>query len=525
MKPRNMAWGIMVLMLVLGAGRLTAATPQPIAPGTEGLGTLVNELRNEWNIPGVAVAIVHDKEVTFLCFGYRDLAQELPVTENTLFPIGSATKAFTATLLGILADQGKIDWDDPVRQHLPRFRLHDQVASERATIRDLLTHRTGLARHELIWYGGAFSRHDIFERLRYLQPRSEFREAFHYSNLIYMSAGYLVGQVMDSTWEELLRDRIFRPLKMNRANTSTKDMQRDSDFALPYGEELGENPPLQVLEPKNVDAVGPAGSINASVSGMATWLRLNLGDDTVDGKQLISAATLAEAHSPQVVVRDTNIQRFLSQPEMPYVMYGFGWYVQQYRGHRLIHHGGTIHGYTAEVGFLPDDGIGVVVLTNHHTTPFPLVLTLSLCDRLLGLQPLDWSTRYRQIKDKIIKKARDELEAGRKDAPAEPGHRPAAEPRSYAGSYENPGYGEMRIICSGGDLSCLYQKLETRLEHRNVGNFKALDLPFTGLTFSFTTNQDGVPHRLSVPLDSSVNDIVFTRNTTDGPISSTVPGQ
>jgi len=501
MEPKRLLTGMLALALLLGAAPAAMA-----APDGEGLEAFVDRLRQEWNIPGLAVAIVDGDRVRYLCLGRRDLEAGLPVTENTLFAIGSLTKSFTATLLGTLVDEGKVGWDDLVRGHLPGFRLHDPVAGERATVRDLLAHRTGLARHDMMWCGGGFSGDEIFARLRYLEPCADFREGFHYSNLIYLCAGRLAARAGGRSWDVLLRERLFGPLGMGRANTTIDDLVRDGDFARPYEEaDVDGRPSLRPMAPKNVDAVGPAGSINASISEMASWLRLNMNDGSAGGRRIVSAAALAEIHSPQVVIRDESVRPFLVFPEMPWAMYGFGWYVQPYRGRRLVHHGGTIHGYTAEAAFLPDEGIGVVVLTNHHTTPFPMVLTWSLLDRLLGYEPADWGGRYRAIKARLAEAAKEEQAAGSGD-PA-----PAVDRQSCAGAFEHPGYGELRIERDGEGLRCAYQRLETGLASLGGGVFEALDPPFTGLTVSFEGDGEGVVGQLSIPLDSSVPAIVFTR--------------
>ena len=240
-----------------------------------GYDSFVNQALKDWEVPGIAIAIVKNGEVILAeGFGMRDVAGKLPVTRDTLFAIGSCTKAFTTFVMGTLVDEGKLDWDKPVRAFAPEILLQDRDARDLITPRDLVTHRSGLPRHDLVWYNATLSRQEIVRRLPYLEPSEPIRSKFQYNNIMFMTAGYLVDSLAGMPWEEAVRKRIFEPLEMKSANFSVKDSQKSADFAKPYDN----RDDLVVLIPfRDITNTGPAGSINSSVKDMARWLIVNSG--------------------------------------------------------------------------------------------------------------------------------------------------------------------------------------------------------------------------------------------------------
>jgi len=276
---RAMTQGFLLLSLFAGICRAGAAQPQDNR--LHGFDDIVTQAMSTWEVPGTAVAIVRDGKVIYAKgFGYRDREHKLPVTTNTLFAIGSDSKSFTSLLFGILNDEGKVSWDEPVRTYLPEFQLADPIATAQATAVDLFSHRTGLPALDTVWYTSNFSRADLVRRLRYLKPNKEFRSRFEYCNLTVMVMGYLEGRVAGSTWEQLVHDRIFQPLGMSHSNFSVADSQKTPDFALPYG--LRRRAVMQVPF-KSLDAIGPAGSINSNIEDMSRYLVFQLGDGTYAG--------------------------------------------------------------------------------------------------------------------------------------------------------------------------------------------------------------------------------------------------
>ncbi len=488
-------------------------TKPSLEEALKGFDEFVRSSMKEWNVPGTAVAIVKDDEVAHLKgYGYRDLEHELPVTAETQFAIGSASKAFTTLILGMLVEEGIIEWDEPVRTYLPEFELDDAFATERMTPRDLVCHRSGLPRHDLMWYGSSSTREELFEHLRYLEPNADFRTKFQYQNLMFMTAGYLAGRVTGSSWERLVMDRIFEPLGMKHSNLSTDDLQRAPDFALGYEQkkdEKSKEKKIKQMPFRNIDNVGPAGSINSSATDMVEWVRFQLSEGKVGDQQLVSPLIMQELHRPQMVVHGGMAAILFKQPEMPHIMYGLGWFVQPYRGHEMLHHGGNIDGFSALVSFMPKENIGIVVLTNLNATPFPYAIALSAYDRLLGLDAIDWNGRYKLIWTQL--EQMEDQSKKLEDINRIKGTKTSHPIKDYAGVYSHPAYGSIEIMENRKHLNAEYNGMTSELEHWHYDVFRAKTEPFDGLKFAFLTNLNGDIDCVSVILEQSVDAIEFTR--------------
>jgi CubicO group peptidase (beta-lactamase class C family) len=326
MKHRRLPLSVLVLfcfVLLRSGGYAQNGGPMPAPTPLNGLDGFVEEVMKEWKVPGLAVGIVKDgKLVHAKGYGVRDLSKGSKVTPDTLFAIGSCSKAFTATAVAMLVEEGKLDWDKPVIDYMPNFRLYDSYASAYLRVRDLVTHQSGVPRHDMVWYGSPLSRAELFERLRYLEPSRPLHSRYQYNNLMFMAAGVLIERVSGITWEEFVRRRILEPLSMKTSNFSVNDLQKLADFSLPYQEAKGE---VKLIPFRNIDAIGPAGSINSSVNEMAQWLLLQLGKGTVSGRKVISEKNLAEVHTPQIVAGGD-----LKYDESFYSSYAMGWSVTSY---------------------------------------------------------------------------------------------------------------------------------------------------------------------------------------------------
>lgn len=266
----------------------------PVAKAKEalvGFDDVVTDAMKKFEVPGMAIAIVKGKEIVYAkSFGYRDVEKQLPVTADTLFAIGSSSKAFTTFVLGTLVDEGKIEWEKPLRTYIPWFKLYDPSMTEHLTVRDLVTHRSGLRRHDLVWYNNfESSREQFVRKLAYLEPSADLREKFQYNNLMFLSAGYLTEVITGKTREEAMRARILDPLGMKRTDFSVVDMQKDSDFAQPYGKKDGK---IEKLPFRPITNLAPAGSINSSVNEMACWVTIHLNGGKYGDKKLAEAPTV-----------------------------------------------------------------------------------------------------------------------------------------------------------------------------------------------------------------------------------------
>ena len=474
---------------------------------------LVEESLKKWSVPGAGIAIVKNGEpVLVKGYGYRDLEGKAPVTENTQFAIGSSSKAFTTLILGMLVEDGIIEWDEPVRTYLPSFTLHDDYASREMTPRDLVCHRSGLPRHDLLWYGSPFSRKELVDRLRYLEPNVGFRYEFQYQNLMFMTAGYLAGEVKGTTWEALVNERIFGPLGMTNSTLSVEDMERAPDFAFGYEKKKNEKTKedeIKRMPFRNIDAVGPAGAINSSAADMAKWVALHMTGGKIGDQQIVSPETIAELHRPQMVVHGGLFAQLLKQPEMPHMMYALGWFVQPYRGHEMIHHGGNIDGFSAFVAFMPDDNVGIVVLTNANGTVLPEVVALTVFDRFLGVDETDWNERFQAAWSQIEKAEEDAKKA--EDVTRKKGTKTSHPLEDYAGRYTNDGYGSIEIEKDGKAFEATYNGMSFGLEHWHYDVFRAGPGPAEGLKLAFFSNLNGQIDRVSIVLEQTVAPIEFSK--------------
>ncbi len=486
-------------------GPAKAAPAAPRKDPLAGFDDWVETVRMDWKIPGLAVSIVKDGQVIYAKgFGLRNVKQNLPVTPDTLFAIGSNSKAFTAASLGILVDEGKLDWDKPVRQYIPSFKMNDDYVTEHLTPRDLVTHRSGLPRHDLMWYGGPFSRKEMFDRLRHLEPSRGFRASYQYQNLMFMTAGYLVEQVTGQTWEQFIRRRFFEPMEMRASNTSVTELPRAADASLPYQEEKGE---VKEVPYRNIDQIGPAGSINSSAREMAAWLIVQMNKGKYKDKQIIPEAQLRQTQTPQVVVPPSPTAP--AYDELFYNSYAMGWIINAYRGHLLHAHGGGIDGFISQVSMLPKQKLGVVVLTNLSPNAVPDVIVYNVYDRFLGLEPVDWNTRRKDERAKAREaqqKAEQDSEAGRKT-----GTQPTHALADYTGKFEHPGYGVLTIAQGSDTLTMSYNGLRSPLRHYHFDVFETTESSTGRLKFNFAMNQKGDIDKVRVPLQGGVPDIVFTR--------------
>jgi CubicO group peptidase (beta-lactamase class C family) len=501
-----------VLVLVIGLSlALATATGHAIQPPpdrvalVDDIAVYIEQVMEEWKIPGLAIAVVKDGEVILSKgYGYRDVDEQRPVTARTLFAIGSITKSFTVTLLGMIQDEGKLDWDEQVRHYLPDFQLHDEVATEYMTPRDLVTHRSGLPRHDLLWYGSDLTRRQLYERLRYLEPSREFRAAWQYQNLMFMTAGYLAEQIEGGRWEDLVRRRILEPLGMPRSNFSVNDMQKADDFAYPYHENDGD---VRQIDFRNIDEIGPAGSINSSVQEMAHYVQFHIDKGKHGDEQLLSQSNAEQMQMPQMAM-----QGAIQYDELGHTSYGMGLFVTTYRGRKLVHHGGGIDGFISLLSFMPRERVGMIVLTNMTgNNPAPTLVTRGVYDRVLGLEPVDWvgRTQEQQAKAREAEEGADDDGDRRVEGTAL-----SHELAEYAGDYAHPAYGVVEVEVNGEGLVAHFNGESSRLERFHYDVFELPEdplVPFGGLKVLFRYDKRGEIDQLLVPLESAVDDIVFER--------------
>jgi len=433
-----------------------------VIDAVERLAALTDSLMTERQVPGVAIGIVKDGKIIMnQGFGYRDYEHQEPVNENTLFAIGSSTKAFVAAGLAILADENTIDWEAPVREYLPDFQMHDDFASAEMTPLDLLTHRSGLPRHDLLWYGSESSREELFKKIKDLEPTEAFRTKFQYQNLMYMAAGILIGEMSDSSWEEFTEEELFRPLKMTQSNFSVDASQKTNNYALPYKVTDEE---IVRMDFRNIDNVGPAGSINSNTNDMLKWVKMQLNQGKYGSDQIISEGQFEIMHEPQMIIGKGPLAEI--NPEFTPAMYGTGWFIMNYEGTKIVQHGGNIDGFSAHVHLLPDDDIGMVILTNKNGSKLPSVLALHATDWLLGKPEIDWTKRLYMAVDSKTDKLKEERAPIKNADPTHP-------IPDYVGEYEHPAYGIIAVRQQSGSLKMKFNAFDEDLTHFHFDVFEA----------------------------------------------------
>ncbi len=406
-----------------------------------------------WGAPGLAVAIVKDGEV-ILEQGYGTTLSggTEAVDEHTVFAIASTTKAFTAATVGMLVDEGVVEWDDRVIDHLPGFRLDDPWVTRELTVRDLLSHRSGLPRGDHLWYLSPFERDEVVERVQRLEPASSLRSRFGYQNIMFITAGEVVEAVSGTSWDEFVASRIFRPLGMSRTNTSTSQLVGRDNVATPHVRLDGGVVPISWPD---FDNVGAAGAVNSSVHDLSSWLRVQLAMGAIGGSTLWSEETAREMWAPNTVVRMGPESR-RTHPESHLQSYGLGWYLQDYRGRLVVRHGGSLDGMRAHVALVPEEGLGVVALTNLNESRIPVAVVWEVIDRFLEPRdaPRDWNAVLfaEAERQREVSRSRQAERAEARVRDTRPSH-PAG---AHAGVYRSQLSGEVRVADEGGELLLSY---------------------------------------------------------------------
>jgi CubicO group peptidase (beta-lactamase class C family) len=463
----------------------------------------IKKAKKQWNIPGLAIAIVKDGKVLFSKgYGVREYGKKEKTTDESLFAIASNTKAFTASALSILVEKGEISWDDPVQKYLPYFQLYDPYVSANMTIRDLLCHRSGLKTFsgDLLWYGTTYPRSEVIKRARHLKPTYGFRSHYGYSNIMFLTAGEIIPAVTGKSWDEFIKENFFAPLNMKNTNTSIKSFKAGDNIAMPH--HVGYNEEPQVIPYVDWDNIGPAGSINSNVKEMANWLMLNLNNGKADGFQLLSENSLHEmwtVHTPQVVSKWSESMF----PSTHYKGYGLGWALFNYHGRNIVNHGGGADGMISKVVLVPEENFGFVILTN-SINYLPSALTYYILDNYFGKEEKDWSTIYYGFYESDIKreeKAKEEKEIKKlKDT------KPSLPLEAFTGTYTSKLYGDATIEIKNGKLylnfvPTIIFKGELTHYQLNTFNIKLKDLPsLPEGSVNFIIDKDGKVSKMEVDI-------------------------
>jgi CubicO group peptidase (beta-lactamase class C family) len=451
--------------LLLCAARSGAAQR---APDFAAFDKYVEKAAKEWNAVGLGIAVVKDDSVVFAKgYGVLELGKPARVNEHTRFAIGSTTKAMTSAALAMLADEGKIHWDDKVIDYIPELRLYDAYATRELTIRDILTHRSGMPGTDLFWSTeeNTPSFPEIIRRLRYIKPNSSFRSTWTYQNVMYSIGGTIVERVSGMPWDAFIRSRIFVPLGMNESEALVSQIAGKANVAVPHADIRDT---IRVVPVKSTDGVAPAGSVWSSVSDMSKWMRFVLDSGRIGNKRLISAANFNELVAPQMRAPMEEYPALeLAQPH--FFSYALGWFVQDYHGKTVWMHTGSINGMSAIIGLLPEQHMGVYVLGNLDHIELRHALMYQAFD-LYGTAPArDWSGDVKKL-FASKRSARPAASA----APHVASTKPTLALEKYAGTYVDSAYGKVTVAANGGALSARYDKLDLgTLDHWDYDVFRS----------------------------------------------------
>ncbi|TVP46835.1 MAG: serine hydrolase [Mongoliibacter sp.] len=508
---KQLTLSILFLMIALSSHAQTQTT----GPRFEGLDSELNTVLESWNAAGFAVAVVEkDKIIYSKGFGYRDYENKLPVTPNTLFAIGSSSKAFTSGLLGILREEGKLSFDDSPIKYIPGLKFYNNEMNNLITIKDIMTHRTGLPRHDLSWYFfPTQSRDSLMQRIQYQEPFAKVREKWYYNNFMFLTQGVIAERVTGKTWEENLQEKFFDPLEMKTSNAVIDGLKKGREAS--FGYEVKNDSIIKKMDYYDIAAMGPAGSINSSVNEISNWLITWINGGKFQEKQVLPEPYVKEAMSPQMIMANSIPDKEF--PDMHISTYGYGWMVSSYKGHYRVEHGGNINGFSANVAFFPTDSIGIVVLANQNGSLVPGIVRNIISDRLLKVDKTEWNKIQKEKADEAKKQA----EAGQAESKSiqKKGTKTSHLLAEFTGDYSHPGYGTVEVQFERDSLFAQtpYQKVWLKHFHYNIfslvgmENGKVDTTTVSPMQFNFRINNMGEIASLSFKAEPTVDAIEFKR--------------
>lgn len=471
----------------------------------DGLDEQILTMMKQWNLPGLSVGIVKNGNVVMTKgYGKRDEKNDLDMTGKTMLPIGSTTKSFTALILGMLVDEGKLDWDKPVKEYIPWLKLYDSYVTDHVTTRDLLCHRTGVPGYDI---HGVFctkdDRKEMVKDLVYLQANTGFRTKLQYQNQMVMLAGYVAEVLTGQTWEELVKERICKPLGMTNTTLTIPGLEGYTESSKGYvftGTENMETPYL------SLKGVGPAGAINSTAEDMTNYLLFQLGDGTWNGKQLISKANLDEMHTAQML----GTPYFWKLDEITNANYGMGWFVDLYRGQKMLSHGGNTLGFSALMTLLPEQDFGVILLSNATSNFMIYALTYAILDKVLGVETQDWTAKMQMKIGEVFGAMGAAMQA--KAEAKIPNTAPSHPLEAYSGVYSHPAFGKLEISVADGQLTGTLNGHHVLITHYHYDIFDmVLTLMGAAFTATFQTGMTGAIESVSALVEPTVAPVVFVR--------------
>ena len=499
----------LILLLALACAQVTPAQDADLSKKLEGFDDYMAKVLKDWNGPGIGAGIVSgDKLVFAKGYGFRDYEKKLPFTPGTVCPIASNTKLFTAIAAGMLVEDGKLTWDKPVRESVPTVRFYNEQLNNAVTLRDMLSHRTGITRHDTIWFKSDFTRKELFERLKYLEPQEPMREAFLYNNLMFAAVGYMIELQSGKTWEQFVRDRILDPLDMKSTGYTIDHMVKQPEHGVGFTERRDSFELYKIPYYEDIEGVAPCGAIVSNINDLSHWLIALMNDGKYNGKQVLPADVLKQTIQPAIGLPNAAAEQ-RGYWEVLNAAYGMGRQTAVYRGHLMTFHGGDLPGFHSQISFLPKEHLGVIVfIVGNHTAPLYNLITYNVYERLLGMDETPWIKRMLDIrlKGKEAGKQARQKAGGDRVPNTKPSHALA----DYAGDYDNPAYGVMKVGYKDNQLLFDFHKVKMPLMHFHYDRFDTPDDEENGKwSVNFRTNPQGDVEQAVMSLDEA--EAVFTR--------------
>lgn len=500
------------LLLLVVAGSAVAQSGPPAD-----LDAWVARTMKEFEVPGIAVAVVKDGKVVLAKgYGVRKLGEAAPVDADTLFGIASNSKAFTTAALAMLVDEGKIKWDDPVTKYLPAFAVYDPYVTRELTVRDLVTHRSGLglgAGDLMFWPDTDFTREQVLANARYIRPASSLRSKYAYNNLMFIVAGEVIHAVSGKSWDDFIRERIFAPLGMNSSRISAVSFKPGENVAWPHSKGWRLEGTLTPIDMTRDDVWAAAAGVKTNVNDLPKWVIAQLNNGKIDAnRKLFSEGQSNEMWSSQTIIKISEPPAPLKAMKAKFSAYGLGWTMRDYHGRKLIGHGGALTGMLSQVALIPEEKLGVIVLTNQEEGGAMSAIVNHIFDSYLNVQPADWISAYKAAKAETMNKAH----AAEKKQIAERAvnSKPSLPLASYAGNYEDAWYGKAVIADENGKLVLRMTrtpKMVGDIEHWHYDTFRVVfrDKTIPDAFLTFTLDSEGKIDQMTMVPTSDLADFSF----------------
>jgi CubicO group peptidase (beta-lactamase class C family) len=509
MHSSRVASVLLVFVLSLCAPVAAQDEGAEVAKKLQGFDEFMEKTLKDWNAPGIGVGVVVDDRLVFAKgYGYRDYEKKLPVTPKTLFPIASNTKLFAAVAAGFLVEEGKLTWNRPIRESVPSIQFYNDSLNSTITLRDMLAHRTGITRHDSIWYKSDYDEQTLFERLKYLEPKEPPRQMFLYNNMMYAGVGYATRLQSGKPWAEYVREKILEPLEMKSTVFTIADMLKHPDYGVPFTEKRDTTEIYKLPYYEETTGLAAAGAIISNIEDLSHWLIALMNEGKYAGKAVLPPRVIRATLEPSIALPNTAAEA-RGWWEVLNSAYGMGRQTASYRGRLIAFHGGDLPGFHSQVSYMPRERVGVIVFViGDHAAPLYNPISYNVYERLLGMDQTPWTQRLLEVRLKNKRagtEARSKAGLGRV-ANTKPSH-PLAD---YVGEYEHPAYGLLKIGLKDGQLQFQFHKMQFPMTHFHYDRFDTPDDEQDGKwSVNFSTNPQGDIDRATMSLDEA--EAVFTR--------------